>query len=108
MSRRLIAAPADLVTERVEHLVAARAAAVDALSSAAGDESLCTLSRERLPAAKYHEGAVAALGDAVRAARAGQPLPDSGSWGSQWAHLAERDRSWKAYLSGGREALARV
>jgi len=69
--RRPIAAPADLVTDRVERIAAARAAAFDALAAATGDFSLCTLSRERLPAAKYHEGAAAAFGEAQRAVRAG-------------------------------------
>jgi hypothetical protein len=105
---RPTAAPAELVTDRVEHIAAARAAAFDALTAAVGDASLCTVSRERLPAAKYHEGATAALGDAVRAARAGRPLPEPHAWGSQWERLMEHDRSWKAYVLGGRDALARL
>jgi hypothetical protein len=94
------------VTDRVERIAAARAAACDALAAATGDASLCTLSRERLPAAKYHEGAVAALGDAQRAIRAGLPVADAHTWGSQWACHVEHDASWKAYVVGGREALA--
>ncbi|WP_439565795.1 hypothetical protein [Microcella sp.] len=94
--------------ERVARIAAARAAALDALTSAAGDDSLCTLARERLPAAKYHEGAVAALGDALRASRSGAALPDSDSWGSQWSHLMHRDSSWTAYVRGGREALTHL
>lgn len=94
------------MTDRIERVAAARAAAVDALTATTGDASLCTLSRERLPAAKYHEGAVAALGEAQRALRAGLPVPAVQTWGSQWARHAEHDASWKAYVLGGREALA--
>jgi len=94
--------------ERVERIAAARAAALDALTSAASGDSLCTLARERLPAAKYHEGAVAALSDALRASRSAGPLPDSDSWGSQWGRLIEQDPSWRAYVLGGRDALTRV
>ena len=86
----------------------ARAAALTALTTAAAGDSLCTLSRERLPAAKYHEGAVAALGDALRAARADIAPPEPAAWGAQWDHLAERDAGWRAYLAGGRDALARL
>ncbi len=109
MSLRPTAAPADLrVTDAVERVAVARAAAFEALAAAAGSESLCTLSREKLPAAKYHEGAVAALSDALRAARADAALPQSTDWGAQWARLTENDRSWKAYVVGGREALAHL
>lgn len=85
----------------------ARAEALAALTTTTAGDSLCTLSRERLPAAKYHEGAVAALGDALRAVRADKPLPTAESWGAHWHHLAEADSGWRAYLAGGREALAR-
>lgn len=94
--------------QRVDRIAAARAAAIDALTSAASGESLCTLARERLPAAKYHEGAVVALGDALRASRRGDPPPDRDSWGSQWGRLMEHDPSWRAYVLGGREALAQL
>lgn len=96
------------MTDAVARVAAARAAAFEALAAAAGSESLCTLSREKLPAAKYHEGAAAALGDALRAARAGAALPQSTDWGVQWARLCVNDRSWKAYVTGGREALAHL
>jgi len=86
----------------------ARAAALVALTTSAAGDSLCTLSRERLPAAKYHEGAVAALGDALRAARLDEALPAPDSWGAQWQHLAEKDPGWRAYLAGGRDALTRL
>jgi hypothetical protein len=94
--------------ERIERIASARAAALDALTDAAGDDSLCTLGRERLPSVKFHEGAVAALNDALRAMRSGGTLPDSDSWGTQWTHLMHRDASWRAYVLGGREALAHL
>ena len=91
--------------ERLARLAASRAAALEALTRASGTDSLCTLSRERLPAAKYHEGVVAALGDALRAARRGDPEPDPAHWGAAFAARAETDPSWRAYLVGGRDAL---
>lgn len=91
--------------ERLERIAAARAAALEALTRASGTDSLCTLSRERLPAAKYYEGAVAALGDALRAARRGDPEPDPTQWGAAFAARAADDLSWRAYLTGGRDAL---
>ncbi len=83
----------------------ARAAALVALTTAAAGDSLCTISRERLPLAKYHEGAVAALGEALRAARAGRTPPDASTWGAQWQGRADVDTAWRAYLLGGRDAL---
>lgn len=91
---------------RVERIAAARAAALDALTRAAGGDSLCTLGRERLPAAKYHEGAVAALGEALRAERSGAPTPPAERWGAVFASRAANDIGWRAYLRGGRDALA--
>lgn len=83
-----------------------RAAALASLTAAAAGDSLCTIDRERLPAAKFHEGAVAALGDALRAARAGRHMPHPTAWGSQWDARAASDPAWRAYLLGGRDALA--
>jgi len=90
---------------RLERLEAARARALASLTTAAAGDSLCTLARERLPTAKYFEGAVAALGDAVRAARRDQSPPDADTWASWTMPLAERDANWRAYVVGGREAL---
>jgi len=102
------ARPAITDVERLERLAASRAAALEALTRASGSDSLCTLSREQLPAAKYHEGAVAALGDALRAARRGDPEPDPAHWGAAFAARAETDPSWRVYLVGGRDALTRL
>lgn len=93
---------------RIARVTAERAAALTALMATAAGDSLCTLSRERLSAAKYHEGAVAALGDAMRAVQADRTPPESATWGAQWQRLADSDPGWRAYLAGGREALGRL
>ncbi|MGY6497487.1 MAG: hypothetical protein ACXIUP_04600 [Microcella sp.] len=101
--------PRDLSGDkRIARITAERAAALTALTTTAAGESLCTLSRERLPAAKYHEGAVAALGDALRAVQADRTPPEPSAWGAQWQRLSDGDPSWRAYLAGGREALGRL
>lgn len=94
------------MSDLVEQIAAARTLAAQSLTAVTGTDSLCTLTRERLPAAKYHEGAFAALGEALRAARARQPLPVASGWGERWSRLAESDAAWRAYLVGGREALS--
>jgi hypothetical protein len=91
------------VTARLE---AERTRMLSALITASGGDSLCTIDRVRLPAAKYYEGATAALSEAILAARAGKPLPDAATW-SEWADaLAARHDGWRAYIAGGRDALA--
>lgn len=94
--------------EQIARITGERATAIAALTAAAAGDSLCTIDRERLPAAKYHEGAVAALGDALRALRAGRTLPDVARWGAQWEPRADSNPAWRAYLRGGRDALARL
>lgn len=87
-------------------LEAERERMMSALVAASGGESLCTVDRVRLPATKYYEGATAALSEAILAARAGEALPDAATW-SEWADaLAVRDDGWRAYITGGRDALA--
>ncbi len=88
-------------------------AALEALTQATGNTSLCALSRSGTPhpAAKFHEGAVAALAD-VRRTVARQPgtSPTDAlavarvAWESN-AALAARGRDWAAYYAGGVEAL---
>lgn len=92
----------------LETIAEARADAITALARATGSDSLCTLGRERLPAAKYHEGAAAALGDAYRAARADRALPTADDWGAAFVARAAASVPWRAYLVGGRDALARL
>lgn len=89
----------------IERIAEARAAALGSLGRAAAGDSLCTLDRERMPAAKYHEGAVAALGDALRAGRRDLAAPSAERWGEEWSARAEGDVAWRAYLAGGRDAL---
>ena len=91
---------------RLDHIAAARCSTLGALNKSAGGDSLCRLARERLPAVKYHEGAVAALGDALRAERIGSLPPLADRWGAAFAVRAEHNAGWRAYLVGGREALA--
>lgn len=97
--------PQDVVLARV---LDAQRSALESLQSAAGDQSLCTLSHERVNAAKYFEGAVTALGDAARALRAGGTLPAPEDWGGIAAVRAATDARWRSYLVGGREALTSV
>jgi hypothetical protein len=85
-----------------------------ALAGAAGDVSLCALSRAGTPhpAAKFHEGAVSVLAG-VRRALVQRPETDPAeaiaeartSWREQNATLAKRSRDWAAYYEGGVEAL---
>ena len=93
----------------VERIEAARGAALDALTRATAGQTLCTLGRDRLDAAKYHEGAVAALSDARRSLRRGAPPPTPEDWGAGSAETrAQVSASWRAYLVGGRDALTAV
>jgi hypothetical protein len=91
--------------DTLSRVLGAQRAALEALQSAAGDQSLCTLSRERVNAAKYYEGQVTALGDAARAVRSGAPLPRPEDWGDIAVVRAETDPRWRSYLVGGRDAL---
>jgi len=95
-----------------------KAAAVAALEAAAGTTSLCALSRSGRshPAAKYHEGAVAALGDVRRAlttAARGTLARDvavhvSAGWTARFERMTDPGRDWQAYYTGGIEALDRL
>ena len=91
--------------------------ALAALTQAAGDASLCALSRagEPHPAVKFHEGAAAALA-AVRRALARNPETDPATaltrtrstWEERNAAAATRGPDWAAYHAGGVEALERL
>jgi hypothetical protein len=97
------------MTVLAERIEAAHDAALDALTHAAAGQSLCTLGRERLNAAKYHEGAVVALSDARRALRRGVPPPAPQDWGAgPVAAQAQTSAQRRAYLIGGRDALTAV
>ncbi|GAA4288077.1 hypothetical protein [Georgenia daeguensis] len=110
-----------------ELVLARRQDAVGRLTAAAGNSSLCTLSRsgEPRPTVKYLEGAVSALSDVHRELRAASSATGSGAAGSdptattalallgelrgRW--LARRGQSaasspaWLAYLDGAVDAL---
>lgn len=92
-----------------ERIDAAHAAALDALTRTTAGQSLCTLGKERLSAAKYHEGAVVALSDARRALRRGAAPPLPEEWGRGPVQTqAQTSADWLAYLTGGRNALTAV
>jgi hypothetical protein len=94
------------------------AAAVAAFEAGTGSTSLCTLSRSGRshPAAKYHEGAVAALGDVRRALTTSAPgtlATDvaayiSAGWTARFERMTRPGRDWQAYYTGGIEALDRL
>ncbi|WP_413452727.1 hypothetical protein AA0Y32_09265 [Georgenia phoenicis] len=80
------------------------------LATATGDASLCAVSRDGTarPAVKYHEGAVAALGDLRR--RLSQEPADAALVHARahWRALEDRAAaapSWEAYLAGAVDAL---
>jgi len=86
--------------------------AIGHLTAAAGNDSLCTLSRsgEPRPAAKYHEGAAAALAQARRAVDKQTPDHDATETvravRDRWtAHGAADTPAWRAYNDGGLDAL---
>ncbi|WNB84728.1 hypothetical protein [Cellulomonas sp. ATA003] len=84
------------------------------LTATAGDQSLCTLSRDgsACSTAKYHEGAIAALAQARRALTAAEPGADPADpiravrarWVGQ-AGAGTTGAAWRAYLEGGRDGL---
>jgi hypothetical protein len=98
------------VGDLVRHL---ERAAIGRLTAAAGNESLCTISRNGAPrpAAKYHEGAVAALAEARRAVDKQAPDRDPAltvrAVRHRWAtHVGTDTAAWRAYNDGGLDALA--
>jgi hypothetical protein len=89
-------------------------AATTALAQAAGNTSLCALSRSGAshPAVKFHEGAAAALAQVRRLLTRQADTPAAAAidavrddWNDQNAALAQRSRDWAAYHAGGLEAL---
>jgi hypothetical protein len=103
--------------EFLELVLAREQGALAALADAAGDASLCALSRAGTPhpAAKFHEGAAAALAGVRRSLRRGTGTGPSDAvatarrrWKDQNAALATRGRDWAAYYAGGVDALDRL
>lgn len=84
------------------------------LAAAAGDRSLCSISRSAgsVPAAKHLEGQVAALRALRRALGGGQPASEAlpallAEWSAALADVTARDAGpdWRAYRAGGVDAL---
>ena len=86
-----------------------------ALEAAAGDTSLCALSRSgnSHPAAKYHEGAVSALAE-VRRTLTQTPTPEvpaarviaiRETWNTRSSGTLGAAPGWHTYYVGGIEAL---
>jgi len=91
-----------------------RGEALARLSTATGDASLCTLSRNGMPrpAWKYHEGAVAALTDVRRRLETSPEPADTAVLHvrEHWETARERaavssSSTWQAYLDGAVDAL---
>ncbi|MFJ6113969.1 hypothetical protein ACIQC8_07640 [Agrococcus sediminis] len=91
--------------------------ALERLAQAAGDRSMCAISRDGRPhvAAKYHEGAVSALAEVRRGLPAGAAADSTAELVraalDRWTAQAERNPdapAWVAYAAGGRDALARL
>jgi hypothetical protein len=84
------------------------------LTSAAGDASLCSISRSAgsVPGVKYLEGRMAALREIARARRAGQDVAAAAAGAHRrWSEHLDRARSrdmgpdWIAYDAGGVDEL---
>ena len=98
-----------------------RAALAD-LAAIAGGRSLCSISRQGapVPAAKYHEGTVAALAEARRAIEAVADGHDGGKsaravlldvrarWLAQSRTRGRTGPDWTGYLAGGLDALEQM
>lgn len=93
-----------------------RRTALRSLDAAAGDRSLCEISRDgTTPGVKRHEGAVAALGDVRRAAGDASGGPGAGlraavlTTREAWAARAGAPGAgWAEYRAGGLDALDRL
>jgi len=106
----------------IESFRARERTALADLVAIAGGQSLCSLSRDgaTVPAAKYHEGAVAALGEARRAVEAVVDGPDGehaasaalldvrARWRAQSRSIGRTGPSWTGYLTGGLDALQQM
>lgn len=98
-----------------DELSTRRNAAANRWAEATGDAAPCALDRGRNSPdrAKYHEGEVAALGEAMRIVAAAGPveaLELVSDACESWRHRANSlsaspTRAWRAYHEGGRDAL---
>ena len=99
-------------------LAAELAAAARDLTAAAGNASLCTMSRSSgsVPAAKYHEGRCASLREVSRAStpdpstRLAAARRERQVWGEALARDSARSTGsdWITYRAGGVDALDRL
>ena len=99
-----------------DELAHRRRAAAARWAGATSGDAPCTLDQAGTApyAAKYHEGEVAALGEAMRAVVDAGPreaIPLVRAARDRWAHravslTASPSPAWRAYHEGGRDALA--
>jgi hypothetical protein len=112
-----VASPADqlsTVNAELSELAARRERVEQALTSAAGGASLCSISRSAgpVPGIKYLEGQMAALMELERAARRGDDLVSASAeildrWSARLDGARQRGMSadWIAYYAGGVDEL---
>ena len=99
----------DFLTELDER----RSAALARMAAVTGEAGVCavTKSGRAFPAAKFHEGAVAALGEVRRILNrsAGEPASVLGDVLGEWLERQvvadDRGADWQAYTAGGVEEL---
>lgn len=117
-----MSSPTRSATDLLESIEARETVVLQSLEAAAGNQSLCTLSRGRtpLPAVKYHEGAASALAEARRAVRAVPDDPNVEStlratltaiherWLAQSRSPGRTGPSWTGYLTGGLDAIEQM
>jgi hypothetical protein len=85
-----------------------RATLLESLENVSHGESLCSLSRRRVPAVKYLEGALSVVGDLRR-----QPSSDPGSeldevcavWNRRVERMPDADDNWRGYFAGALDEL---
>jgi hypothetical protein len=96
-------------------VVRLRAEAIRAWSDALGDSTACALTKSgrSFPAAKFHEGRVAAVGELLRSLR-DDPSPNriselAATLGESWERRpqprTDAGGEWASYRAGGLEAL---
>ena len=99
-----------------DELAHRRRAAAARWAGATSGDAPCALDQAGTTpyAAKYHEGEVAAIGEAMRAVvdgEAGEAIPFVRAARDRWAHravslTASPSPAWRAYHEGGRDDLA--
>lgn len=117
-----MSSPTRSATDILESIQARETVVLQSLEAAAGNQSLCTLSRGRtpVPTVKYHEGAASALAEARRAIRALPDGPNAESmlqatltaiherWSAQSRSPGRTGPSWAGYLTGGLDAIEQM